>query len=90
MSRYLFVGKSEDELDEISRVHHLPVDTLQLREVDESHREYGVYTAAPLVEGSTFGPYSARLTSDPAQQNDWIAKVGCNLGSCDNVQVCIT
>lgn len=80
MFHYLFVGKSEDELEEISRVHHLPLDTLQLREVDESHREYGVYTAVSLVEGSTFGPYSARLTAEVTQQADCIAKVLSNSG----------
>ena len=57
-------GRTEDELEELSRSHQLPADVLQVREVEpetegsSSTGDLGVFTPYPLAKGSCiFGPF---------------------------------
>ena len=71
----IFAEKSEDELEEICRLHYLPMSILQLKVVQQEDIEggalppqYGVFTLMPLPKGSSFGPFKA--TSSPGEEEE--------------------
>ena len=70
-----FTEKSEDELEEICRLHYLPMSILQLKVVQPEDTEggalppqYGVFTLMPLPKGSSFGPFKAM--SSPSEEEE--------------------
>ncbi|XP_071038520.1 zinc finger protein ush isoform X2 [Parasteatoda tepidariorum] len=56
--------KTEDTLEEVSELLHLPTDIFSVRDPEDDVHEYTVFTRQRLREGVVFGPFTGHVIKD--------------------------
>ncbi|XP_055943145.1 zinc finger protein ush-like [Argiope bruennichi] len=68
--------KTEDSLEEVAELLHLPVDLFSVRDPEDDVYEYTVFTKQRVREGAQFGPYGGHVTKDQKESSNVIETKG--------------
>ncbi|GFT69989.1 uncharacterized protein NPIL_357031 [Nephila pilipes] len=65
-------GKTEDTLEEVADLLHLPTDLFSVRDPEDDVYEYTVFTKQRVRGGVHFGPYGGHVTKDQKESSNVI------------------
>ncbi|GIY79572.1 uncharacterized protein CEXT_724651 [Caerostris extrusa] len=68
--------KTEDSLEEVADLLHLPTDLFSVRDPEDDVYEYTVFTKQRVAEGVRFGPYGGHLVKSQTDSANVIETKG--------------
>ncbi|XP_054711107.1 zinc finger protein ush-like [Uloborus diversus] len=66
--------KTEEGLEEIADLLHLPTELFSVRDPEDDIHEYTLFTKRPMRQGTSFGPYNGHVTDGDKDSNLHVIK----------------